>query len=176
MEKYMKENRLQLILAGMMLAFVAFGVLDPATAMAGGMLLTTTGQLGNGTVVQVSSGSPTSLVTIGNCRNVEFDTGSSAKVDMSNMSSSWKEFLLGLPDPGSLTFDVDTDFGDAGQATLRAARISRVRCDFKVILPGGTTPNASMQGFVSKFPVTTSVDNPVKTSVECFLTGPITLA
>jgi hypothetical protein len=54
-------------------------------------------------------------------RNIEFDNGSSAKVDMTNLTSDWKEFLLGLPDPGSLTFTIDLNLGDAGHAALRAA-------------------------------------------------------
>lgn len=176
MKQYFKEFRLQLLLALALLGGVYFGLLDVSTAGVVGWALTTSGQLGNGTILQVSAGSPTSLINVNNVRNVQFDTGSSAKVDMTNLQSSWKEFLLGLPDPGSLTFDVDVDWSDAGQAALRAARVARTKCDFKVILPAGTTPNALMQGFVIKFPVQTAVDAPVKSSVECILTGPITLS
>lgn len=177
MKQYWKATRFRLAFALALLAGVMLGIVTPEAAMAAGMALTTTtGQLGNGTVLQVSAGSPTAFVTVNNARNIDFDSGSSAKVDMTNLTSSWKEFLLGLPDPGSLTFEVDTDFGDAGQAALRAARVNRTKCDFKVILPAGTTPNATMAGYVAKFPVSTSVDSPVKTAVECFLTGPINLA
>jgi hypothetical protein len=177
MKKLQQYQIERVVLALVLLVGAWAGLIDPALASVAGMVLSTTGQLGNGTQVKVSSGSPTgTLVAVGNCRNVDFDTGSSAKIDMTNLSSSWKEFLLGLPDPGSLTFEVDTDFGDAGQAVLRAARVNRTKCDFSVILPAGTTPTASMQGFVCKFPISTSVDNPVKTQVEVYLTGPITLA
>jgi hypothetical protein len=174
---YLTDHAPQFLVFALLLLGVACGVVDPVVASAASFALTTTGQLGNGTQVKVSAGSPTGTYsTVGNCRNVDFDTGSSAKIDMTNLSSSWKEFLLGLPDPGSLTFEVDTDFGDAGQAVLRSARVNRTRCDFQVVLPAGTTPTASMQGFVCKFPISTSVDNPVKTQVEVYLTGPITLA
>jgi hypothetical protein len=176
--KHLKENRLRLMLVLVLLGATMLGLVDPITASAAGMALTTTsGQLGNGTILRISAGSPTSYVVVGNARQIEFDNGTSAKVDMTNLTSDWKEFLLGLPDPGSLTFTVDTNFGDAGQAALRSARINRTRCDFQVALPSGTTPTASMQGFVCKFPVTVGgVDQPVQTAVECYLTGPITLA
>lgn len=174
MKTYIKLYRLQLSLALVLLAGVMVGLIDPALAMGAGMALTTTtGQLANGTVVQVSAGSPTAFVVVNNVDNVNFDTGSSAKVDMTNLTSSWKEFLLGLPDPGSLTFDLDTDFADAGQAALRAARIARTKCDFKVVLPGGPTPTFTMIGYVMKFPLALGVDKSVKTSVECLITGPI---
>lgn len=177
MKKYFNSIKLHLALALALLAGVSLGIVDPVTASALGMALTTTGQLSNGTKLYVSQGSPTSLVEVGNARNIEFDTGTSAKVDMTNLSSEWKEFLLGLPDPGSLTFEVDTNFGDVGQAALRSARINRTKCDFRVVLPGGTTPTADMQGFVAKFPVTVGAnDAPIRTSVECYLTGPITLS
>lgn len=174
--KYLNEVKFQLVLALALLVGVAFLGVDPALAAGVGFALTTTGQLGNGTRLWVSAGSPTAYVEVGNVRNVDFDTGSSAKVDMTNLSSQWKEFLLGLPDPGSLTFEVDYNIGDVGQAALRSARINRLKCDLQVVLPSGVTPTATMQGFVCKFPIQTSVDNPVKTQVEVYLTGPISLS
>lgn len=177
MKQYFNGIKLYLFLALALLAGVGFGFIDPVTASAMGMAATTTGQLSNGTRLYVSAGSPTSYVEIGNARNIEFDTGTSAKVDMTNLTSEWKEFLLGLPDPGSLTFEVDTNFGDAGQAALRSARINRTRCNFRVVLPSGTTPTATMEGFVAKFPVAIGAnDSPIKTQVEAYLTGPIVLS
>jgi hypothetical protein len=176
MKKYFKQYAVNIGLALALLVGVSFGMIDAVTASALGMALTTSGQLGNGTILRVSLGSPTAYVQVANPRNIEFDTGTSARVDMTNLNSEWKEFLLGLPDPGSLTFEVDTNFGDAGQAALRSARVNRTRCNFQVVLPAGTTPTATMEGFVAKFPVNIGVDTPVKTSVEVYLTGPITLA
>jgi hypothetical protein len=175
---YLKQNHMQLTLLSVLVLMVLVGLMTPETAViAGAALTTTSGQLGNGTILRASSGSPTGYVVVNNARQIEFDNGSNAKVDMTNLTSDWKEFLLGLPDPGSLTFQVDTNFGDAGQALLRAARIARTKCDFQVILPAGTTPTATMQGYVSKFPVTIGgIDAPIQTHVECFMTGPITLS
>lgn len=159
-------------------AACAMGLLGPEVAMGAALALTTTtGMLSNGTVLKVSSGSPTAMVVVPNARNIEFDTGSSARVEMTNLTSDWKEFLLGLPDPGSLTFEIDFTSSEAAHIILRNARVNRTRCDFQVLLPGGATPTASMQGFVAKFPVTVGQhDTPIKSSVECYLTGPINLA
>lgn len=157
-------------------AGAALASVDPALGFAVA-LTTTTGMLSNGTILQMSSGSPTTFITVNNARNIEFDTGTSARVEMTNLTSDWKEFLLGLPDPGSLTFEVDYTSAEAGHVALRAARVNRTKCDFKVVLPSGTTPTALMQGFVAKFPITIGAhDTPIKTSVECYLTGPITLS
>lgn len=169
-----------LALLAAVVAVAALGALDPSLGMAAGMALTTTsGLLSNGTILQASIGSPTSLVTVNNARNIEFDTGTSARVDMTNLTSDWKEFLLGLPDPGSLTFELDVTLLEPGHSLLRAARVARTKCDFRVILPAGfgATPNANMQGFVAKFPIQVGAhDTPVKTQVECYLTGPITFS
>src|SRR4051812_35558140 len=97
MKRYWKENAGRLIMMSGLLALAAFGVLDSSVAAMGAFALTTTGMLGNGTTIFASAGSPTGLVQINNARNVNFDTGTSAKVDMTNLSSAWKEFLLGLP-------------------------------------------------------------------------------
>lgn len=180
MKQMVKQYRARAV-ALLAIAAALFGLaaIDPALAMAAGMALTTTsGLLSNGTILQISSGSPTSFVTVNNARNIEFDNGTSAKVDMTNLTSDWKEFLMGLPDPGSLTFELDVNLTETGHQIMRAARVSRVKCDFKVILPTGfATPNALMQGFVAKFPITVGAhDTAIKTQVECYLTGPITFS
>lgn len=179
MKKYLHLYRWNLVTAALLLLGAYMGVL-PADVAAGatmaGVALTSSAQLGNGTLVYISRGSPTSYLLIGNVRDVKFLDGSSAEIDVTNLSSTWKEKKLGLPDGGTVTFKCDTDFGDVGQAALLAAKNAREKCDLKIVLPGGTTPTAEMEGYVRKFNAGTSVDNPVSSDVEFLVTGPVTLS
>jgi hypothetical protein len=150
--------------------------IDPTFAVAGVLLTTTTAQLGNGTTLQVSLGSPTSLVSVANVNNITFMDGTSAEVDASNLTSTWKERLLGLPDAGVVQFELQTDLSDPGQSALLTAKNTRTKCTFKITLPGGPTPNATFDGYVRKFNVNASLDAVVKTQCELLVTGPVTLS
>lgn len=177
MKQYLKSSCVNLTFAILALAAAFLGIADPVAMTAIAIALTTsTAQLGNGTIVQISAGSPTSYLTINNVKNVEFHNGQSAEVDTTNLTSTWRERLLGLPDGGTITFEVDTDLGDAGQAAALAAKNARTICDFKIILPAGTTPNITCRGFVRKFPIRTAVDSTVSTQAEFVVTGPFTFA
>lgn len=138
--------------------------------------MTTTAQLANGTVLSISSGSPTEYSVIGNVKSFQIMTGANPTVEVTNLASVAKEFLNGLPDNGVVSFEVDTDFGDAGQAKALAAKESRIVCDFKVVLPGGTTPTITMRGYVQKFDLQGGVDAAAKSTVEIRVTGPVARA
>lgn len=171
-----QSSRVQL---AAMLALVAAAVMDliPKESLGLAALLgTTTGQMANNTRFYISSGSPTSYLEIGNVKSGTFMDGSSGEVDFTNLASTWKEKKLGLPDGGVVTLELDTDFGDVGQAAALAAKNARGLCDLKVVLPGGTTPTITMQGFVRKFNAQTGVDAAVKSSLEFMVTGPVAMA
>lgn len=135
-----------------------------------------TAQLGTGTQIQVSTGSPTTYIAVANCKNVAFMDGSNNVVDVTHFLSAAKEKRIGLPDNGKVTFEVSTDFGDAGQAALIAAKNARTRMEVKIILPSGTTPNVTLFGYCVKYNVNTAVDAEVKSSVEIEVDGATVLA
>jgi hypothetical protein len=148
----------------------------PTFAVAGILLTTSSARLANGTTLQIALGSPTSYVTINNVTDITFMDGSAAEVDVTNLTSDWKERLLGLPDGGVVPFNVHTDFGDAGQAAAITAKNNRTRCRFRITLPGGTTPTIEFEGYVRKFNGNVAVDSPIRTNSEILVSGPVTLA
>lgn len=176
MKTYLKHNMWHMLFAAACALAALVGTLDPALALAGAMLTTTTAQLGNGTILQISVGSPTSFLTIANATNVAFANGTSPEVDVTDMTSAAMEYLLGLPDGGTLTADINTDMGDPGQAAAYAAKEARTRCEIRVVLPGGTTPTWTAAGFVRKFDLNTGVNAAVKTGFEFRVSGPWTKA
>jgi hypothetical protein len=159
------------------LCTVVLGALGAALAAPFGLFATTsTARLSNGTTVEISVGSPTSYTTVNNCRNVSFMDGTSAEVDVTNLTSDWMEKMLGLPDGGKVTWEVDTNFGDAGQAALITAKNTRTLCNLRITLPGGTTPTITFMGYVQKFTGAVNVNTAIKSQVEFLVTGPVVIA
>lgn len=134
-----------------------------------------TARLANGTLIQISVGSPSSYLTIGNAKGFTVMNGTSPEIPVTHLGSDAQEFLIGLPDNGTVSFEVDTNFGDLGQAAALAAKEANppTRCDFKVVLPGGTTPNIAFEGFVKKFDVAGQVDGSIKSMLEIRVTGAV---
>lgn len=137
-------------------------------------MATSTARLANGTLLKIAAGSPTNFLTIGNAKTFNVMTGTNPEIQVTNLSSDAQEFLIGLADNGTVTFAVDTDFGDDGQAAAIAAKEARTRCDFQVVLPSGMTPTIQFQGFVKKFDVSGGVDQVNASSIEIRVTGPVT--
>lgn len=174
--KMSKWLQTKMVMVALLLSGVCFGLLDPVTAAAMGMVLSvdSTAILGNDAILYVSVGSPTNFLAIANAKNIQFDNGTSTKVEVTHLRSPAKEFRAGKSDPGSLTFEVDTDMSDPGQAALAAARSAGTVCEFKITMASGSTPNWTARGTVAKFDKMVNTDTPFKSSVEAYITGPWT--
>lgn len=79
--------------------------------------------------------------------------GSAAEIDITNLSSTSKEFLSGLTDPGTFSFEFHPNFltATAGQEALRAAALSGAITAFELDLSDGVTItfNATVQNALS---------------------------
>lgn len=155
----------------------------PDLALAGlleaSALTTSTARLGTTTQVYISAGSPTSFLLIGNIHDFKAMQGTNSEVEVTNMTSTAKEFLLDLADNGEATFSLDTDFGDVGQAVAVAAKETNppTKCDFKIVLPTGmTTPTMTFQGYVKQFDIGGGVGAAIKSTLTIRVTGAVTRA
>lgn len=128
------------------------------------------------TLTATGTATPTTYTAIGNVKTFSGFDGAASEIDKTNLSSTAKEFALGLVDPGNFTIEVDQDLGDAGQLALRAAQVAGTTKGFKLILPAGVTPTASFSALVKKFSSQGGVDAVAKSSIELRITGPITWA
>lgn len=118
-----------------------------------------------------SSGSPT-YTTIANVKTFSGFDGSSSEIDVTNLSSTAKEYRLGLEDNGQFTIDLDRDLSDAGQTALLAARDSQAAKGFKLLLSNGTY--ATFTGYVKKFSMSGGVDQVVKGACDIRISGAVT--
>lgn len=119
---------------------------------------------------------PTTWTPVNNLPSFSGMDGSASELDVSNLSSTAKEFKLGLVDPGQFSIELHTDLTDAGQAALRAKQQSGVISQFKLALPGSTLVTYTFTGYVKKFTLAGGVDQVVKSTVDVRISGTVTLA
>lgn len=115
---------------------------------------------------------PTTWTAVANCRTLNGLDGAAAEIDRTNLASTAKEFILGLMDPGHMSFECDYDLTDPGQIALFSHQQSGALAQFKMVLPNADT--FSFAGYVKKYAQTAGVDQVIKRSVEIRITGPIT--
>lgn len=120
---------------------------------------------------------PVTFTQVNNVKTYSGFDGSASELDRTNLSSTAKEFVLGLVDPGQFSIEIDHDLNDAGQAALRAKQQSGVISNFKLVLPGAVANlTYTFTGFVKKFATTGGVDQIVKASVDIRISGAVTIA
>ncbi|MFM0506686.1 phage tail tube protein [Paraburkholderia sp. RL17-373-BIF-A] len=118
---------------------------------------------------------PVTWTPIGNLNNFKGFDGQANEIDKTNLSSTAKEFMLGLQDFGHFTFDVDKDFTDPGQLACDAAKRAGTLKQFKLTLPNAKT--ATFSGYVKNSPLDGGVDQILKTTgVSLRITGDVVYA
>ncbi|MBF0417207.1 MAG: phage tail protein [Magnetococcales bacterium] len=114
---------------------------------------------------------PVVMTEIANVLSFSGLDGSNAELDVTNLSSTAKEFISGMVDEGGFSIDVHFDNANAGQLALAAARSSGTLKNFKLVLPNSKT--ATFSGLVKKFNLSGGVDQAVKRSCDMRISGPV---
>ena len=121
------------------------------------------------------------MTEIGAITNFNVPTGSAPIIDITNLGSTAKEKLVGLPDEGQMTFEFNVDSSDHIQWThLKAYRLARTQKPFDVCFTDATKVSASgvpsqafFQGYITGYSVNAAVDNAVKGNVTVEIDGPV---
>ena len=121
-------------------------------------------------------GSPTSFAAIGNITGIKGPGGSASVIDVTNLDSVAKEKLMGLPDEGQVSVDLNYDPDNVQHAALRAARRNRTRMEFKIQLTDTTATNLVFFAYVLGFSMDVGVDAAVKVNMTLEVDGPVTEA
>ena len=116
------------------------------------------------------SGTPT-YTAISNVKTFSGFDGSSSEIDVTNLSSTAKEFRIGLEDNGQFNIELDRDLSDVGQTALLAARDSQDAKLFKLMLSNGLF--TTFTGYVKKFSMSGGVDAVLKGSVDIRISGAV---
>jgi hypothetical protein len=124
------------------------------------------------TITASGTATPVTTTAIANIKDFSGFDGSASEIDVTNMSSSAKEFRLGLTDPGQFTINIDYDNSNAGHIALRARQVSGAISPFTLTLPNLAV--ITFFGFVKKFSLAGGVDAVAKTAVDIRISGAVT--
>ena len=128
-----------------------------------------------GVVISVADGgSPTgAFTTINNVTDFSGPGGQASVIDVSNLASSRREKLMGLPDEGQFGLTLNWDPDDSGHQVLQTYRNARTRAEFKVVLTDATPKTGLFFGYVLGIVLSGSVDNAIKAAVSIEIDGAI---
>lgn len=128
-----------------------------------------------GTVLQRGDGAdPEVFAAIGRVVSVSgIGNGTSTEIDITDLSSQGKEFLVGLKDEGEVSITMNLDDTNTQQAGLRADRDSRVLRNFKLILTDAGATTLEFSAYVKNFGIDVGVDDKVPLNVSLRISGAI---
>jgi hypothetical protein len=121
-------------------------------------------------------GSPTSFANIGNITDFSGPGGQASVIDISNLDSTMREKMMGLPDEGQVSFNVNLDPDNTSHNTLRTARAARTRAEFRITLTDATPTTLTFFGYVLGFVLSGGVDAAVKAAITIEIDGVVTWA
>ena len=129
-----------------------------------------------GTTIAVgSAGSPDALVTIPEVINISGPDGQATLIDITNLSSTGKEYLIGLKDEGQVQLDISYVPDNAVHMVLRAAFSNRTLLPYRITFTD-TVPATywHFSAYVMGFSVSAGLDQALKATCTLKITGAIT--
>jgi hypothetical protein len=124
--------------------------------------------------------SPTSWVEVKGIKSFDGPGGQATVIDASDLSSTFREKLMGLADEGQITFGGNYISSDPGQAECLEARENRERRQFRMDIPAAavspaTNPAESWYffGFVLGFNIAGGVDNLIEANITVEVDGAV---
>lgn len=177
MKKFLDFLNNRMVFALALGVAVASGLLDSAVAGMVGLALMAKAIESQGIVISYSIGnSPSAYVALNNVTGFKGPGGAAAVIDITNLASIAKEKMMGLPDEGQFTIDLNFDPDDAGHIALRNARHTRTPIELKVQFTDSTPATAVFAGYVLGFEISAGLDAVVKASLTVEINGPVSWA
>lgn len=128
-----------------------------------------------GTVIQVgTSASPIVWSTIPEVSEISGPGGQAAEIDVTDLSSTAKEFRMGLQDEGQITLSVNYIPSNTVHTTLRTARTNQTLTNFQIIFTGSPIKTWRFTAYVLGLEISNSVDDVTKGSITLRVSGSIT--
>jgi hypothetical protein len=110
---------------------------------------------------------------IGKVVSFEGPGGKSSEIDATTLESTAKEFLIGLADEGSFSFELNLDTSDETHAALRDDRAARALRSFKLALADDATTTLTFDAYVMEYRLSGRADGIVKLNVGLRISGPV---
>lgn len=125
-----------------------------------------------GTVLKVGNGaSPEVFTTIPNIVSIDGPTSQNSEKEVTNLSSTAKEFRPGLNDYGELNCSIEWDERDTVHAGLRTDFRNRATRNFQLIDAGSPQKTYNFSGYWKTLPLAFQPDDVVRSSAVLRVTG-----
>lgn len=130
------------------------------------------------TVIGVST-LPATTYTPVNCTiGINMEDNEAQDIDVTCLSSDAKQYLVGVQDSGTLTLDLNVEFGDAGYVILQTAKASGDEIAFEIELAKEGTETKgrtfTFNGFVKALPFAMAVDAAITGTASVKISGAVT--
>jgi hypothetical protein len=138
-------------------------------------LLTLDGQVVNttGFTAYTSGGTATPVEYAQMCegKTFNFADGKNSEIDTTTICSVAKEYLIGIPDSGEFSIEMNMVPFDDAIVELRAAKLDLAARNIRLSFPNGNV--ATFRAFIKSVPFQGGVDEALKGSVDMKITGPM---
>ena len=129
-----------------------------------------------GTTIGIGdAASPEVYTTIPQVTSMSGPDGSASEIDVTNLSSTAKEFILGLKDEGSISLDLIFDERNVQHALLRTRFGSGAVGNFQIADAGTPTKYYTFPAFVSALSMSSGVDEVQRASVNLRISSAIVI-
>ena len=130
-----------------------------------------------GMTIGIGNGaSPEVFTTIAEVKGIDGPGGQTAEIDVTDLSSTAKEFVLGLQDEGDITLDMNYIPSNTQHVLLRTLRGSGDENNFRISFTDSPVTTWTFGARVKGFSISNAVDNVTGLSVTLRVTGTITEA
>ena len=102
--------------------------------------------------------------------------GTASEIPTSDLDSTAHEFLMGLPDEGSVTLEIFFDPDQATHTTLRDNRAARSLDSYQITFTDATPTTGTFNAYVTGFSIRVATDEAVRATVTLRISGAITWA
>lgn len=115
---------------------------------------------------------PVTYTEVGEIVDWDGPGGSAAEIDTTHLGSTAKEYIIGLADEGTFSFNLNCNFTDTGQTACRTARANRTSNTYKVTYSDSTYQ--SFTAYCMQFSTSGGIDGKVDGSISLRISGAVT--
>ena len=125
-----------------------------------------------------TSVSPNAYAQVGQVISIGGPSGSTGEIDVTNLSSSAKEFIPSLPDYGAVSLDVVWDHATTSNrhAALWTDFAAQTTGTYQIRLSDSPQTTLTFSAFPNEYPVNIAVDDKVGATIGLRITSSVTIA
>ena len=129
-----------------------------------------------GVLIQRGDGaSPEVFTTIPEIVSFDGPGGSATEIDVTDLSSTAKEFRMGLKDEGDFSFEMMYLPNNAQHSGLQSDRTARTLRTFLITLTDSPQSTLKFTAYVREFSISGGVDDVLRASVTLRISGDVTI-